>query len=367
MLAKFGIADQYTTRLVDQVGKATFDADGDLIIETDPEIMALDAAEGRVTEGSFDPLAKVIQISLDRVKAKVEEGGLTMEEAVADVLNHEVIHALRRLDVFTAQEMSLLERLSRQYIKPDTNMSYTAWASRTYKDRTAVEMQEEAIAEMLRDALTGGVNIEGKVVKPTGKVRQLVNKVVNLFKGIINIGRQSDSESFADLVNAINSGEVGARQRGVIRTLRATEAGRKEIEERGILPEVLGYMEGQQRPRPRRTAPRQQAVADKPDIPIQQTIDVATDQPAPVEPPPVQPELAEQSSTIDREAQPRAHDPVKVEEAVEQNREDIRNNPTIVPRHSATASPDAQYVGRNPEAAAEPTPQQQYSRQQYEG
>tara|TARA_R100001509_G_scaffold59645_1_gene32901 strand:- start:671 stop:7159 length:6489 start_codon:yes stop_codon:yes gene_type:complete len=494
-LAGFGIADQVTTRLVEQVGNATFNADGDLIVEIDPDVLAQDAAEGRVVEGSFDPLTKVIQISLDRVKTKVEEGGLTYQEAVADILNHEVIHALRRLDLFTAKEFSLLERLSRKYIKPGTNMSYAAWASRTYKDRTPVEMQEEAIAEMLRDSLTDGVNIDGKVVKPSGKIRQLLNKVVNFFKGIVTTAAKSDADSFADLVNAIRTGEVGGRERGVVRTLRATEARRGEIEERGITEDVLGYVEGQEptRRKPKRTRQRSQEIADRPVVQQKQqrAMDVDTEQTAPEDAPSPQrnqpmfsrqrqpafrsdvgrsmarddmaselervgiergydlsfydpadfadlsPEarrlikalerddflgmdrlddallaifedpidnfdispslrtaigryvnessgfdMAENVTAppqrrmpIDRsvdkqsraESQPRAHDPVKVEEAVEENKRVIRENPTVISRNTVTASPDAQYVAQNPEAAAEPTQQQMYSRQQYEG
>jgi len=373
-LAGFGIADQVTTRLVDQVGNATFNADGDLIVEIDPDVLAQDAAEGRVVEGSFDPLNKVIQISLDRVKTKVEDGNLTYQEAVADILNHEVIHALRRLDLITAKEFSLLERLSRKYVKPGTNMSYAAWAARTYKDRTPVEMQEEAIAEMLRDSLTDGVNIDGKVTKPSGKIRQLLNKVVNFFKGIVTTAAKSDADSFADLVNAIRTGEVGRRERGVVRTLRATEARRGEIEERGITEDVLGYVEGQEptRRKPKRTQQRSQEVADRPVVQQKQqrAMDVDTEQTAPEDAPSPQRDMPIDRS-VDKqsraESQPRAHDPVKVEEAVEENKRVIRENPTIISRNTVTASPDAQYVAQNPEAAAEPTQQQMYSRQQYEG
>jgi len=494
-LAGFGIADQVTTRLVEQVGNATFNADGDLIVEIDPNVLAQDAAEGRVVEGSFDPLTKVIQISLDRVKTKVEEGGLTYQEAVADILNHEVIHALRRLDLFTAKEFSLLERLSRKYIKPGTNTSYAAWASKTYRDRTPVEMQEEAIAEMLRDSLTDGVNIDGKVVKPSGKIRQLLNKVVNFFKGIVTTAAKSDADSFADLVGAIRTGEVGGRERGVVRTLRATEARRGEIEERGITEDVLGYVEGQEptRRKPKRIQQKSQEIADRPAVQQKQqrAMDVDTEQTAPEDAPSPQrnqpmfsrqrqpafrsdvgrsmarddmaselervgiergydlsfydpadfadlsPEARRLIKALERddflgmdrlddallaifedpidnfdmspslrtaigryvnessgfdmaenvtappqrrmpvdrsvdkqsraESQPRAHDPVKVEEAVEENKRVIRENPTIISRNTVTASPDAQYVAQNPEAAAEPTQQQMYSRQQYEG
>ena len=54
--------------------------------------------------------------------------GMSFEEATARVMNHEILHALRGLDLFTAKEFSLLERLSRQYSKPKEGMTYAQWA-----------------------------------------------------------------------------------------------------------------------------------------------------------------------------------------------------------------------------------------------
>ena len=212
-LERFGVADQFTARLVDQVGKATYDADGNVVVAPDPAIeeeRAKAAEEGRPydVEGNFSPLTRLIQVGLDAVRPKVE-AGMTYDQAVADILNHEIVHALRRLDLFTAREFSLLERVSRKYIKPDSGVTYANWASSTYADGTPVEIQEEAIAEMIRDALTRGVVIDGRQTKPTGKIRQMINKIVELFKQLAGFSQNQDINSFSELVESIKSGDVG--------------------------------------------------------------------------------------------------------------------------------------------------------------
>jgi hypothetical protein len=247
-LKQFGLADDYTARLVDQVGRATYDADGNVVVAPDPrarEEQARAAEEGRpyIVEGNFSPLTRLIQVSLDAIRPKVEAGA-SYEQAIADVLNHEIVHALRRLDLFTAKEFSLLERVSRKYAKPDAGVTYANWAATTYSDRSPVEMQEEAIAEMIRDALTDGVVIDGRQTKPSGKIRQMINKIVDLFKRLAGFSQEQDINSFADLVEAVKSGEVGGRERGVVRTQTAVEREAGAIPERGVTAEVLGFRAG---------------------------------------------------------------------------------------------------------------------------
>ena len=244
-LERFGVADEFTARLVEQVGKATYDADGNVIVAPDPDAereRARAEEEGRPydVEGRFSPLTKLIQVSLDAVRPKVE-AGMTYDQAVADILNHEIVHALRRLDLFTAKEFSLLERVSRKYIKPDSGVTYANWASSTYADGTPVEIQEEAIAEMIRDALTRGVVIDGRQTKPSGKIRQMINKIVELFKQLAGFSQNQDINSFSELVESIRSGDVGRRERGVVRTQMAVEREAGAIPERGVTSEILGF------------------------------------------------------------------------------------------------------------------------------
>ena len=246
-IKKFGIDDQYATRMVERVGTARRDSDGNIYV-----IPIKKRDDGGVIAGSAQAGAKVIQVGLDAVMADVKRGA-SYEDAVAKIMNHEILHALRAMDLFTASEYSLMERLSRKYKKPGEGKTYGQWAVDTYGDISAVKLQEEAIAEMISDALTTGVVMDGDVKKPTGKPRSIFNKIINFFKSLVGVAENNDVDSFRSLVDSIQSGEVGRRERGVVRTPFRTDLAREEDPERGITVEDIDLETG----RRRRSAVRQ--------------------------------------------------------------------------------------------------------------
>jgi len=110
-----------------------------------------------------------------------------LEAKLASVMNHEVIHALKSLNVFTDQEYDILTRaaMTRKYVKrskgKDTTRSYTYYerASHAYMRTGMPEDQiiEEAIAEMYRDYTDGKL-------KFGGKPKSLFDRIVAFFKSI---------------------------------------------------------------------------------------------------------------------------------------------------------------------------------------
>ena len=242
-LKKFGIDDQYATRMVEQVGTAKRDSAGNVYIDPLKNRPVDKDGKAAMVAGSAQAGAKVIQVGLDAVMADVN-AGMSYEQAVAKIMNHEILHALRAMDLFTASEYSLLERLSRKYQKPGEGKTYGQWAVDNYGDISAVRTQEEAIAEMISDALTTGVVMDGDVRKPTGKPRSIFNKIINFFKGLVGVAQDNDVASFKELVDKVQSGAVGRRERGVIRTPLYTEVKAKEVAERGITREDIGLETG---------------------------------------------------------------------------------------------------------------------------
>ena len=240
-IKKFGIDDQYATRMVERVGTARRDSDGNIYV-----IPIKKRDDSDVIAGSAQAGAKVIQVGLDAVMSDVKRGA-SYEDAVAKIMNHEILHALRAMDLFTASEYSLMERLSRKYKKPGEGKTYGQWAVDTYGDISAVKLQEEAIAEMISDALTTGVVMDGDVKKPTGKPRSIFNKIINFFKSLVGVAENNDVDSFRSLVDSIQSGEVGRRERGVVRTPFRTDLARKEDPERGITVEDIDLETGRRR------------------------------------------------------------------------------------------------------------------------
>lgn len=250
MLAAMGLEKDLSTRMVETVGRARRNLRGEVVVQPIEAVEEVtEDGKKTVTAGSADMMSYVIQVALDGIMADVKKG-MSYEQAVAQTMNHEMVHALRGLDLFTPEEFSLLERLSRTYKKQDGNMTYGQWAATTYPDANAPRMQEEAIAEMLADALTGQTIIGNTVQKPSGKPASLLKKLVNFFKKLVGFAENNDVQSFNDLVTKMQSGEVGARERGVVRTPVMTERlAKADIPARSITAADLATETGQRRPR----------------------------------------------------------------------------------------------------------------------
>ena len=149
-----------------------------------------------------------------------------VDAAIADILNHEVIHALRTLDLITQSELELLERLATKYKKADTGQTYVEWASRNYPELgdKPTQLMEEAVAEMVRDGIAGRVVVDSKPTKLSGKPASIIKRILGFFKGILSAVTDTDSKSFSQFLNDLETGVVGARERGEIRTLARLEA-----------------------------------------------------------------------------------------------------------------------------------------------
>ena len=188
--------------------------------------------------------AKVVQVAVDAIMAQSPKAD-NIEAAVVDVLNHEVVHALREIDLITQSELQLLERLSTRYKKVDTDQTYLEWATQTYTDPNnpekslnPVAVSEEAIAEMIRDAVTGRIIIDNKPAKLAGKPRSIINKIVKFFKGLVGTATEVDPDytSFTQFMNDLEAGRIGERERGVVRTLYRLEKGTgRFIDRRGVV------------------------------------------------------------------------------------------------------------------------------------
>lgn len=220
-LRQLGLTD-YKTMVTNTVKSVARDADGNVYMRSLPE----DQIAGASAEGaaSVDG-ARVIQIAVDNIMARGVKPD-ELEAAVVDVLNHEVVHALRAADVITEQELRLLQRLASRYRMMSNKKTYMDWAIDTYGDTESdVNIAEEAIAEMIRDAISGRVIIDNKPAVVSGKPRSIINKIIKFFKGLVGVAQDVDPDytSFTQFMNDLEAGRIGARERGPIRTLYRLE------------------------------------------------------------------------------------------------------------------------------------------------
>ncbi len=169
-----------------------------------------------MAEGSFAGTTKTIALAVGVYDPNMNEDQLF--EAVAEVMNHETIHALRSLGVITAKELKVLAKAAAntKYAHKDgTKREYTYLdrAKRLYgnlsqtkeQDGTPSQVDEEAIAEMFRDYAAGRLKIGGSPRNIFGKIKRFLLKLM----------RKANKAGYSrpqDIFDAIISGEVGSRK-----------------------------------------------------------------------------------------------------------------------------------------------------------
>jgi len=137
-----------------------------------------------------------------------------MFDAISEVMNHEVIHALRSLGLFRNAEWKTLSDLAarQRYVRVkggktvERNYTYLQRAKNMYPNDTAEVQFEEAVAEMFRDYVAGRLNIGGRP-------RSLMERIKNFFR---SIWKSHEDIGFTDadaIFEGVRFGKVGARQR----------------------------------------------------------------------------------------------------------------------------------------------------------
>ena len=187
-----------------------------------------DAIDGG-TEAFYNRDLRTVFFALDRIP---DAASLTPEQLIAsleNIMGHEMVHALRGMDLWTEAEWDSLVNATMQREKSDGE-TYMKWAAINYPDKIPSIVQEEAVAEMIRDVIAG----KSKVA---GKPRNLIQRIFDFFERLANYLKVSQFNTFEEMVDTIiadvESGVTGARERGVIRTPRRAI---EEIESLGREP-----------------------------------------------------------------------------------------------------------------------------------
>jgi len=137
-----------------------------------------------------------------------------LKAKLGEVMNHEMIHAMKTLGLFTDAEYQSLVNAAREQKFVDKTgkerlFSYFDRAEKLYKNDSPEIKQEEAVAELFRDWAAGRKTIGGK--PPT-----LFQKIIKFIK---TLGGLLNKEGFDDpskIFEAIQAGEIGRRERGPV-------------------------------------------------------------------------------------------------------------------------------------------------------
>ena len=205
--------------------------------DSEGNLVFLPKEVGKETQGYYKAGLNEIFFGIDKLVSMKEKGATPDEiwEEIKDLLNHETVHAMRELDLWTADEWALLERTAGRTKVPKTSPLYRG-ENETFLERAAVlypdladkptAVMEEAIADMIRDGRRIG-----------GKPRTLINRIRTFFESMMNFLRGSGFRNFNGLIEAIESGEIGAREVGPIRTLRETRKKQRTLEVQALDPD----------------------------------------------------------------------------------------------------------------------------------
>lgn len=172
------------------------------------------ANQNALTEGMFDAKDgnRVIALSMG-----IYDPNMSAQEtfdAISGVMNHEVIHALRNLGLFTNAEWKTLSDLAarQQYMKRkdgkvvQRNYTYLQRAKQMYASDTAEVQIEEAVAEMFRDYTAGHLKIGGR---PKTLMDRIRNFIRSIWKAHEDVGMTDPNQIF----EGVRFGEIGKRER----------------------------------------------------------------------------------------------------------------------------------------------------------
>lgn len=135
-------------------------------------------------------------------------------DVLKSIMNHEVIHALKSLGVFTDKEYQTLVSVAKKkkYVfvedgkAKERSYTYFDRAEAQYSGSTNNIQEEEAVAELFRDWMDGKI-------KFSGKPRSLFERIKKFFQAIFKANQDAGFTDVEQIFEGIKKGEVGGRNR----------------------------------------------------------------------------------------------------------------------------------------------------------
>ena len=211
--------------------------------EVDGELV-FDKIDPNQTEGAFDPNIRKIFLTLQQVDPSGTKTAREIEAGLTSILNHEVVHALRELDLIKESEYKTLiafakntltkvksidadgvqindiERINKVYEKkikvlnPETN-EMVEEVNPLVAGKTDAQIQEikneEYVAELFR-------YYRDNPKKVKGKTKTVIQRVLAFFKAIADSLFGTGYRQPIEILEDIATGKIGKRERDRIRS-----------------------------------------------------------------------------------------------------------------------------------------------------
>ena len=222
-LARVGLTDVYLD-------------DRNLIDENNLErSINLGEASTSITEGTFDVSKdgqRVIALAMELYNPNMSD--LELQRELSGVMNHEIIHALKNLGLFSNKEYVALENAvsKRKYVKiingkkEVREYTYLDRATRMHSNPknnnnlSQDQIVEEAIAEMYRDYASGKLSI-------AGRPKTLLDKIVKFIKSIFIT---HNSEGFKDIDSIFDNIQTTNKEKQIGRRARQNATSRDYLD-----------------------------------------------------------------------------------------------------------------------------------------
>ncbi len=190
-------------------------------------------SQDSLVEGQFDPMSeeKAITLALGVYDPSLSDADYT--NSVAEVMNHEAVHALVDMNVFTPKEINLLKKAAKKtkFVNTDgkkRSYSYLDRAGRLNGDLVGQKgdkgrlsaVEEEAIAEMYRDYSAGRL-------KNVGTSRPLFKRIGDFFRSIVGAHVDNGFNNVGSIFSGIGAGSVA--DRAPVTTVTQTPTSRTEV------------------------------------------------------------------------------------------------------------------------------------------
>lgn len=203
---------------------------GDVRLTAEKILRPQDARSGSLIEGMFDVEDgnRVIALSMGIFDPNLN--AQQQFDALSGVMNHEVIHALRNLGLFTDAEWRSLSELARRQkymaVKGgkavERKYTYFQRAQQMYPESSQDVQVEEAVAEMFRDYMD-------KKLKVGGKPRTLMERIKDFFRAIW--GAHSDAGIDPNTIfEGVRFGQIGGRERKPVEPEEGERLSRLRVE-----------------------------------------------------------------------------------------------------------------------------------------
>jgi hypothetical protein len=179
-------------------------------------IRPANAPQNALVEGMMDVDRRngnrIIALALGVYDPKMTQQELF--DAISGVMNHEVIHAIRSLGLFTDGEWKTLSDLAarQRYMKAkdgksvERSYTYLQRSQQMYADSTPEIQSEEAVAEMFRDYVAGRLKIGGKP-------KTLMDRIKGFFKALWGAHAEAGLTDPNAIFEGVRFGDIGRRER----------------------------------------------------------------------------------------------------------------------------------------------------------